>query len=65
MPSFFEISPQVPEKIFEVFFTIYGYGGHFGHVTWIIHIYIGYAILYMLYIKFGFAWPCGFREEDV
>ena len=26
----------VPEKIFEVFFNIYGHGGHFGHVTSVI-----------------------------
>ena len=26
-------------------FTIYGHGGHLGHVTWIIYIYIGYPIL--------------------
>ena len=33
IPSFVEISPPVPEKIFEGFFTIYGHGGHLGHVT--------------------------------
>ena len=26
-------------------FTIYGHGGHLGHVTWIIHIYIGSPFL--------------------
>ena len=32
--SFVEIVPPVPEKkIFEGFFTIYGRGGHLGHVT--------------------------------
>ena len=40
MPSFVEIGPPVPEKkIFEGF-TIYGHGGHLGHVTWIIYIHI-------------------------
>ena len=33
MPSFIEIGPPVPEKkIFEGFFSIYGHGGHLGHV---------------------------------
>ena len=37
MPSFVEISLLVPEKkIFEGFFTIYGHGGHLGHVTSIV-----------------------------
>ena len=38
MPSFVEIGPTVPEKRF---FTIYGQGGHLGHVILIIHIHIG------------------------
>ena len=34
IPSFVEIGPSVQEKkIFEVFFTIYGHGGHLSHVT--------------------------------
>ena len=34
IPSFVEIDLPVPEKkIFEGFFTIYGHGGHLGHVT--------------------------------
>ena len=34
IPSFMEIGQPVPEKkIFEVFFTIYGRGGHLGHGT--------------------------------
>ena len=33
IPSFVEIVLPVPEKIFEVFFFIYGRGGHLGHVT--------------------------------
>ena len=66
MPSSIEIGPPVPEKkIFEGFFTIYGHGGHLGHVTWIIYIHIGYPFLLMFYIKFGFDWSSGFRGEDV
>ena len=38
MPSFIEIGPMVPEKKnFEGFFTIYGHGGHLGHVNKIIY----------------------------
>ena len=47
MPSFVEIGPVVPEKKnFEGFlpYTVYGHGGHLGHVTWIIYIYIFIAI---------------------
>ena len=33
IPSFVQIGPPVPEKIFEGFFTIYGRGGNLGHVT--------------------------------
>ena len=64
MPSFFEISVPVPEKkILEGF--LYGHGGHFGYVTLIIYIHIGYPFLLMLHIKFGFNWPSGFRGDDV
>ena len=34
-------------------FTIYGHGGHLGHVTWITYIHIGSHFLQMLHIKFG------------
>ena len=34
IPSSVEIGPSVPEKKnFEGFFTLYGHGGHLGHVT--------------------------------
>ena len=34
IPSFMKIGTPVPNKrIFERFFTIYGRGGHLGHVT--------------------------------
>ena len=32
-------------------FTIYGHGGHLGHVTWIIYIHIGSPFLKMLHIN--------------
>ena len=44
---------------------MYGHGGHLGHVTVIIYIYIGYPFLLMLHIKFGVDWPSGFRGDDV
>ena len=47
LPSFMKIGPPVPEKkIFEVFFTIFGRGGHLGHVTSIMS-----QIFLSLYLK--------------
>ena len=58
MPSFVEIGPPVPEKIFEEYFIIHGHGGHRGHVTWIIYIHVGFPFpIDTLY--------SGFREEDL
>ena len=52
------------EDFFKVF-TIYGRGGHLGHVT--LNIYTNFLSPFprRLHIKFGLDWPCGFREEDV
>ena len=52
------------EDFFKVF-TIYGHGGHLGHVTWTIYTYFCSPLSRRLHIKFGFDWPSGFREEDV
>ena len=52
------------EDFFKVF-TIYGHGGHLGHVTWTIYINFGFPFPRRLHIKFGFDWPSGFRGEDV
>ena len=48
-----------------IFFAIYSHGGHLGHVT--LTIYTNFHSLFqrMVHIKFGFDWPCGFREEGV
>ena len=46
-------------------FTIYGHGGHLGHVTWTIFINFRSPFPRRLHIKFGFDWPSGFRGEDV
>ena len=52
------------EDFFKVF-TIYGHGGHLGHVTWTININFRCPFPRRLNIKFGFDWPSGFRGEDV
>ena len=65
MPSFVEIGLPVPEeKIFKDY-TIYGHGGHLGHVTWTIYIHFRSPFLRRLYMKFDFDWPSGFRGEDI
>ena len=53
------------EEDFLVVFTIYGRGGHLGHVTKIPGTYFRSPYPRMLNIKFGFHRPCSFREEDV
>ena len=63
--KFVEIGPPVPEERFLKVFTIYGCGGHLGHVTWTIYTKFGSSFPRRLNIKFGFDWPSGFRGEDV
>ena len=46
-------------------FTIYGHGGHLGHVTWAIYINFCSPYLNMPHVKFDFDWPSGFRGEDL
>ena len=41
-------------------FTIYGHGGHLGHVTWTIYINFGSPYPRRLQINFGFDRPSGF-----
>ena len=50
---------------FFLFFTIYGRGGHFGHVTWISLSNFRLPYPWMLYIKFHIDRPSSFREEDL
>ena len=52
------------EYLFKVF-TIYGGGGHFGHVTLTIYINFRSPSPRRLHVKFGFDWRNGFRGEDV
>ena len=51
------------EEDFLRVFTIYGHGGHLGHVTWT--IYTNFRPPLRLLIKFGFDWPSGLRGEDL
>ena len=53
------------EEDFLVFFTIYGRGGHLGHLTRISQSNFRSLYPWMLHIKFHFDWPSGFREEDL
>ena len=46
-----------------MFFTIYGHGGHFDHVTRKIWTNFPSHILRSLHMKFEFNWPSGFRED--
>ena len=50
------------EDFFKVF-TIYGHGGHLGHVTWTVYITFRSPFPRRLHIKFGFDWPSGFRDD--
>ena len=41
-------------------FTIYGHGGHLGHVTSTTGTNFGLPIIRSLHMKFQFNWPIGF-----
>ena len=53
------------EKDFWVVFTIYGRGGHLGHVTWISRSNLKSPLPMDAPHKFHFDWPSSFREEDL
>ena len=46
-------------------FTIYGRGGHLGHLTRTLRTNFCSPIPLRLHMKFGFDWPSGFGEEDL
>ena len=46
-------------------FTIYGHGGHLGHVTQIPSTNVRSLYPRRLHIKFGFDWPSGFDGVDL
>ena len=51
-----EIGPPVLEKIFEGVFTIYGHGGHLGHVTSILLTIFYFLVPESFHRKFGSEW---------
>ena len=54
IPSFVEIGPLVPEKIFEGFLPyVYGRGGYFGHVTSIMSSDFDFLVPESFHTKFG------------
>ena len=53
------------EEDFWRVFTIYGRGGHLGHVTKMPRTNFCSPYLRRLHIKFDFDWSSGFGEEDV
>ena len=53
------------EEDFLRVFTIYGRGGHLGHVTQNPRTNFRFFYPRRLHIKFGFDWPSVFRGEDV
>ena len=53
------------EEDFLRVFTIYGRGGHLGHVTRTICTNFHSPILRSLHMKYEFNWPSSFRGEDV
>ena len=61
--KFRENRAPVLEKIFGDF-TIYGRGGHLGHVTLVPWTNFRSPYPRRLHIKFGFDWQSGFAEED-
>ena len=46
-------------------FTIYGRGGHLGHLTQMLRPNCRSPDPWRLHMKFGFDWPSGFGEEDL
>ena len=53
------------EEDFLRVFTIYGRGGHLGHVTQMPRTNFGSPFPRKLLIKFGFDWPSGLGGEDL
>ena len=53
------------EEFFLKILTIYGHGGHLGHVTWTIYINFLSPFPRRLHMKFGFDWPRSFSGKDV
>ena len=60
IPSFLEIGPPVPEKIFLKGFTIYGRGGQLGHVTSIMSSDFHFLVPESFHTKFASDWHNSF-----
>ena len=61
LPSLVKISLPVLEKMsFEGFFTIYGHGGHLGHVTRIMLTNFHFLVPESFHTKFSSEWPSSF-----
>ena len=52
----------IEQKILKVS-TIYGRGGHLGHVTWTIYVNFRAPFPRRLHVKFGIHWPRSFKED--
>ena len=63
--KFRESRPTGSGELILVFVTIYGRGGHLGHVTWILQSNFRSPYPWLLHIKFHFDWPSGFTEKDL
>ena len=69
-PHIFNTTYQAPRssnfwfwRIFLKGFTLYGRGGHLGHVTRTIWTNCSFPIIRSLHMEFEFNWPSGFRED--
>ena len=49
-------TPVLEKKIFEGVFTIYGHGGHLGHVTSILLTNFHFLVLESFHTEFGSRW---------
>ena len=60
-----ETSSMLPAKfhIHRTSGSIYGLGGHLGHVIWTIYINLCSLFARRLHMKFGIDWPSSFRED--
>ena len=63
--KFRENQPAGSGEDFRVVFTIFGHGGHLGHVTQISRSNFPFPYPWTLNIKFHFDWQSSFREEDL
>ena len=60
IPSFMKISPPVLEKKILKVLTIYGHGGHLGHVTRIMSTNFHFLVPKSFHTKFSSEWPSSF-----